>query len=176
MNFPWERYSHVEVRTQYEDPEHRISQADSFVLSKETVTEASWKMFVMDSGKTRFRYKIIYRAVDFRDVELPWMETDEERLTIRDPFPTKRTLEIVPLFDWTKVDGLSWTSRTRTRIMACSKSSLSNSTISLSRPGALSLHSRTQTGGRSDSKRRLFAKTERCPRFRSRIPSRDVLP
>lgn len=104
LNFPWERYSHVEVQLQYTDPERGIRQADSYLMKKEDVTETIWKMFVLNPALTRFRYKLIYRAVDHRDVEMPWIETDEERLTIRDPFPQKRTLEIVPVFDWTKVD------------------------------------------------------------------------
>ncbi|MBD2864934.1 hypothetical protein [Paenibacillus oceani] len=104
LNFPWERYSHIEVQLQYADPERGIRQADSYLLKKEDVTETIWKMFVLNPALTRFRYKLIYRAVDHRDVEMPWIETDEERLTIRDPFPQKRTLEIVPVFDWTKVD------------------------------------------------------------------------
>lgn len=104
LNFPWGRYSHVEVHTQYADPDRGIRQADSFVLKSEDAAETIWNMFVLDPTHTRFRYKLIYRAVNHRDVEMPWIETDEERLTIRDPFPLKRTLEIVPVFDWTKVD------------------------------------------------------------------------
>lgn len=104
LNFPWERYSHVEVRTQYADPAHGIRQTDTFLLKAEHATEAVWPMFVLDPDNTRFQYKRIYRAVDHRDVETPWLETDEELLTIRDPFPAKRTLEIVPVFDWTKID------------------------------------------------------------------------
>lgn len=104
LNFPWDRYSHVEVQLQYTDPEHGIRLADSYILKQEDTTETIWRMFVLNPALTRFRYKLIYRAVDHRDVEMPWVETDDERLTIRDPFPQKRTLEIVPVFDWTKVD------------------------------------------------------------------------
>lgn len=35
---------------------------------------------------------------------MPWMETDEERVTLRDPFPQKRSLVIVPSIDWSKVE------------------------------------------------------------------------
>ncbi|WP_127587747.1 hypothetical protein [Paenibacillus koleovorans] len=103
LNFPWDRYSHVDVQVQYMDEAHGIRLADSYVL-KADATEALWRMFVLNPERTRFRYKLIYRSVDHRDVESPWAESEEERLTIRDPFPQKRTLEIVPLFDWTKVD------------------------------------------------------------------------
>lgn len=104
LNFPWDRYSHVEIEMQNTDADHGIRQIDSFLLKQEGATEAVWKMFILDPEKTRFRFKLIYRAADHRDIEMPWAETDEERITIRDPFPTKRTLEIVPVFDWTKVD------------------------------------------------------------------------
>ncbi|RIE03604.1 hypothetical protein D3H35_10720 [Cohnella faecalis] len=145
------------------------------MLSKETVTEASWKMFVMDSGKTRFRYKIIYRAVDFRDVELPWMETDEERLTI--PILFRRSAR------WK-----SFRCSTGRRGPAFVDVSYEDPNNGVLEEQSFEFNDKSVATGRfvvalqdanrrqSDSKRRLFAKTERCPRFRSRIPSRDVLP
>jgi hypothetical protein len=103
LNFPWERYSHVEIQVQYSDAENGMQVADDFLLDKEH-TETTWKMFVRNPERTQFRYKVIYRAVNHKDVEHPWVETSDERLILRDPFPTKRTLEVVPVFNWTQVD------------------------------------------------------------------------
>lgn len=103
LNFPWERYTHVELQTEYQDPQSKVSQADSFLLDQAHL-ETTWKMFVRDPTKTTFRYKVIYRAADHQDVEKAWVDSDEERLILRDPFPTKRTLEIVPVMDWTQID------------------------------------------------------------------------
>jgi hypothetical protein len=103
LNIPWERYSHLEVQTEYSDLENGIRLSEDFLL-KEDTREATWKMFVRNPERTQFRYKVIYRAVDHKDVEKTWVESDEEQLVFRDPFPNKRTLEVVPLFDWTNVD------------------------------------------------------------------------
>ena len=103
LNFPWERYSHLEVQTEYSDPENGIRSAEDFLLDVGH-PGATWKMFVRDPDRTQFRYKVIYRAVDHKDVEMTWIESDEALLVFRDPFPTKRTLEIVPIFNWEKVD------------------------------------------------------------------------
>jgi hypothetical protein len=103
LSFPWDRYTHVEVQTRYEDAENRIKQGDSFILDKDH-PETLLRLFVRNPERTRFSYKVIYRGVNHRDVERPFTETDEERIVLRDPFPSARDLTIVPAFDWTKVD------------------------------------------------------------------------
>jgi hypothetical protein len=103
LNFPWDRYSHVEVMLRYKDEAHRINLEEDFLLDKQN-PEKTWKIFAQDSSKTSFLYKLIYRAVDNQDIEIPWAETDLERLVIRDPFPNKRTLQIVPNFNFNEVD------------------------------------------------------------------------
>ena len=103
LNFPWDRYSHVEVQTRYADPDNGIRQDDSFLLDKDHA-EQTWKMFIRDPDRTSFSYKLVHRGVDHRDLVGPWIETDEERIVLRDPFPAVRSLMIVPAFDWTQVD------------------------------------------------------------------------
>lgn len=103
LNFPWDRYSHVEIKTRYEDAANGIKQGDVFLLDKDH-PEATLKLFVRDPAKTTFAYRTIYRGVNHKDLERPFVETDEERIVLRDPFPTARELTIVPAFDWTKVD------------------------------------------------------------------------
>lgn len=105
LDFPWEMYSNVEVSLRYSDEENGINIDDHFLLNAEN-TEEIWKMFTLDPAKTTFSYKIIYRAVDHRDIEMPWTDTDEEKITIRDPFPKKRRLTLVPAVNWEEVKNI----------------------------------------------------------------------
>ncbi len=103
LNFPWNRYPAVEVQVRYTDETNKIAIDDNFLLDKNR-PEVTWKMFVLDANSQQFSYKIIYRAANHKDVTMPFIKTDEERITIRDPFPQKRTLVVVPNFAWDKVD------------------------------------------------------------------------
>jgi hypothetical protein len=103
LGFPWERYPHVEVQTRYVDEPNGIRVADDFLLDK-AHEERTWKMFVRNPERTAFQYKLIFRAADHKDLERPWVETGEERITIRDPHPHKRAIQVVPNFKWTEVD------------------------------------------------------------------------
>lgn len=105
LNFPFERYSHVEIQGAYDDPANGIQLRDTFLLDKDNASK-EWKLFTIDPALRRFRYKAIFRGVDHRDLEHPWVETDEESILIRDPFPPdkRRTLQIVPVFPWDQVD------------------------------------------------------------------------
>lgn len=103
LNFPWRQYPTLEVRTRYVDQASGINIADSFLLT-ERAPEALWKFFALDPARTGFQYKLVYRAANHKDIEMPWVETDEERVIARDPFPKKRTLDIAPSFNWAEVD------------------------------------------------------------------------
>jgi hypothetical protein len=104
INFPWDRYPKVEVELRYEDPDNKIQMQDNIILDQ-TTTEYVWKIFVLDPQKTRFSYRTILRAADLKDVELPWTETDEELVRLLDPYPSKRTLDIVTTSGmWTELD------------------------------------------------------------------------
>ncbi len=105
LDFPWETYSHIEVITKYEDLDNGINIDESFLLDSKK-TEAIWNLFTLDPKKTTFSYKLIYRAVDHRDLEMPWAETDNEKITIRDPFPNKRKISFVPAVNWTEVKNI----------------------------------------------------------------------
>ena len=102
LGFPWERYPHVEIQTQYVDQDNSINIEDSFLLDSDH-SEDRWKMFLLNPEQTRYQYKIIYRAADHKDIEKPWVTTDDERLLLRDPYPNKRTLLVVPTFNWNEV-------------------------------------------------------------------------
>lgn len=103
LSFPWERYPQVEVHLRYTDDRNRIKMDDVLLLTQ-AKPEHLWKIFVRDPQRTQFQYKLIYRAVDNRDVETAFVDTDEERVTIRDPRPNKRTLTVVPSLDWATVE------------------------------------------------------------------------
>ncbi|MDQ5870872.1 MAG: hypothetical protein M3547_01515 [Acidobacteriota bacterium] len=102
LSFPWNLYPHVEVQTQYRDEANGIRMADAFLLDEKN-PEKTWSMFVRDPRFNRFQYKVTYRAADQKDVAMPWVETDAEQIILRDPFPSKRTLVVVPVFAWTEV-------------------------------------------------------------------------
>lgn len=103
LSFPWDRYPVVEVRTRYLDEENNIRQEDSFLLN-EKEHEFTWNMFLINPQRQSFEYKLIYRAANFNDIEMPWVATSDERVIVRDPQPNKRTLAIVPNVRWTEVD------------------------------------------------------------------------
>lgn len=103
LAFPWERYTQIEVQLQYSDPINGIKIGDTYVLSQ-GASIAIWKFFVLNPAQTRYRYKVIYRSGTHKDVEMSWEDSNAEQITLRDPHPNKRTLEIVPALDWVKVD------------------------------------------------------------------------
>lgn len=103
LSFPWERYPQVEVHLKYSDDRNRIRMDDVLLLTQ-VQPDQVWKIFVRDPQRTQFQYKLIYRAADNRDVETAFIETDEERVTIRDPRPNKRTLTVVSSLDWATVE------------------------------------------------------------------------
>ncbi len=103
LNFPWEVYPTLEVQLRYEDAAQGIRILDSFLLNQQR-TEETWKLFVRDPNKTRFEYRLIYRAANLRDLETPWQTADGERLILRDPHPAKRTLQIIPSFNFNEVN------------------------------------------------------------------------
>jgi hypothetical protein len=102
-NFPWDRYPFVEIQTRDTDEDNAIRLTDTFMLDK-AHTEAQWKLFSRDPQRTSFQYKLIFRSSDRPDVEMPWVETADERIFISDPFPMKRTLEVIPGVDWKTVE------------------------------------------------------------------------
>jgi len=102
-SFPWKRYPIVEVQTRYIDEANAIRMTDTFLL-KEQQAEQRWKMFVIDPQRKHFEYKLVFRAANNKDITMPWIGTDEEQVMVRDPYPMKRTLQIVPSFSWDEVD------------------------------------------------------------------------
>ena len=103
FNFPWLRYPLVEVRTRYNDAENAIRLSDTFLL-RENTSEARWQRFMRDPNKSNFLYQVIYHAAAGSDVVGEWLTANEDQILLRDPFPKKRTLTVVPNFRWSEVD------------------------------------------------------------------------
>lgn len=93
LGFPWDRYSAVEVQTRYADEANHLKSVATFILQKDKA-EASWTLFVLDRTKTSFEYKVFFRAIDNRDTEMPWVETDQEQVTVRNPFPKQLKVDL----------------------------------------------------------------------------------
>jgi hypothetical protein len=102
IGFPWASYPSVEVQTRYSDPPAGIDLQETFML-KETQPAATWYLFSVAAGRPSFEYRITYRSADHRDVVTGWQRTDDEQVTIRDPFPVKRQLDVFPAMDWDEV-------------------------------------------------------------------------
>lgn len=103
LSFPWDRYPQVEVHLKYTDEKNGIRMDDNFLVDQ-THSDQTWKMFVRDPQQTQFQYKLIYRAADNRDIETAFTDATDERITLRDPRPNKRSLSVVPSLDWNLVD------------------------------------------------------------------------
>lgn len=103
VNFPFDAYPMVEAHVRYQDEVSGLDEKDIFQLTKEK-QDATWRMFILDTRKRDFSYRLVYRAADNRDVDTGWKTTDEEQITVRDPFPRKRTLDVVANVDWNQVD------------------------------------------------------------------------
>jgi hypothetical protein len=103
LSFPWDRYPQVEVHLKYTDEQNGIRMDDTLLLDQ-AHSDQTWKMFVRDPKQTTFQYKLIYRAADNRDVVTIFNDNDDERITIRDPRPNKRSLTVVSNLDWNLVE------------------------------------------------------------------------
>jgi hypothetical protein len=63
-----------------------------------------WRVFILDPRKKKVQYKLTYRAANHKDVVTPWIESDDEQIIIRDPYPNKRTLSIAQALNWAQVE------------------------------------------------------------------------
>jgi hypothetical protein len=103
-NFPWDRYTSVEVHLRYSDPAHEIKQENMIRLTKDQ-TDAVWKLFQLDHALDTYEIRLVYRALDNHDIDQGWSPSSEPQITVRNPFPTQRVLEIVPALAWSEVQA-----------------------------------------------------------------------
>jgi hypothetical protein len=100
--FPWDKYTSVEVMVRYIDKPKQINLEESFILRKDK-PEIPWKRFRLDRILDTFEYKVIYRGADSHDRETTWISTAQERLTISNPTPRRRTVTVVPAVSWSLI-------------------------------------------------------------------------
>jgi hypothetical protein len=103
--FPWARYPLVEAHLRYHDAARALHQQQVFLLTKEKPDD-TWPLFVLQRGDVPISYRLIYRAADNRDYTTPWTSTLDQQVIVRDPFPQKRTVTVVPAVDWNIVDQI----------------------------------------------------------------------
>ncbi len=101
-NYPWDRYSSVDVHLRYRDPANKINQNDLVRLTRESPA-GQWKMFVLDPARSGYQVRIVHHAVSGPDKVVDWTDSDEPQVAVRNPFPTRRSLQIVPNVDWSQV-------------------------------------------------------------------------
>jgi hypothetical protein len=103
---PWDRWSSLEVSLRYADPEHDVHQQSTVELSA-AVPGWNYVQFVMAGASAAFDYRVRFLGANGRqDYLQDWTTTDEGEVRIRDPFPAKRTISVIPQVDWTQVDRM----------------------------------------------------------------------
>jgi hypothetical protein len=53
-------------------------------------------MFILDRNNVDYEVKTVYRAIDNRDFTRDFAFTSEDEVTIRNPFPTQRVVDVTP--------------------------------------------------------------------------------
>jgi hypothetical protein len=100
---PWDRYPSVEVACRYDDDANGVHDQASAVLNSSN-TDVNWPLFLIDATKRSFSYQLIYTTAAGGTTKTPWLTTDDGKVDIADPFPTKSTLMVLPAVDWSAVD------------------------------------------------------------------------
>ncbi|MBC7739811.1 MAG: hypothetical protein H7245_21960 [Candidatus Saccharibacteria bacterium] len=100
---PWDTYPQVEVHLRYSDPANNLAETEVLRLDKVT-QQGTWAMFVLDTTKRSFDYKLIYRAANHMDHETQWQTEDDGTVTVSDPFPRKRQVTIIAALTWADID------------------------------------------------------------------------
>jgi hypothetical protein len=100
FGLPWDRYPSVEVECQYVDAANAINQQPSAILSSQN-TEVNWALFLMDSTRRSFNYRLTFALASGGTSKSDWVTTNDATINISDPFPAKITLTILAALDWT---------------------------------------------------------------------------
>ena len=103
-NLPWDRYPSVEVHLRHRDEAHGIDEQHLVRLTVDDV-DAVWPMFVVDRADTAYEVRTVMRAADNNDVDSGRRRTDDQQVTVRNPFRA-RVLEVVPNLSWDEVQDV----------------------------------------------------------------------
>jgi hypothetical protein len=103
LGVPWAHYPAVDVDCRYSDDANAIHQEASFRLTEASPSQR-FRIFARDPSQRSFDYRITYRGADSKDLAQPWVTPDNEQVQVRDPYPSKRQLTVVPQLDWNTID------------------------------------------------------------------------
>lgn len=98
-NFPWDRYSSVEIHLRYRDDANGIDLNDSLLVTQAAPRHV-WRRFRMDEGLDSFEIQRVFHGTDNANRTLPWTAINQELVLVTDPMPQKRTVTIVPNVMW----------------------------------------------------------------------------
>jgi hypothetical protein len=100
FGFPWDRYPSVEVECRYVDKANGINLQPSAVLTSSN-QEVDWSLFMCDTSARSFDYQLTYSLAAGGTTVTPWTMTNDGKIDVVDPFPTKITLTVLAALDWT---------------------------------------------------------------------------
>jgi hypothetical protein len=102
-SLPWDRYPSVEFAGRYDDDDSKVHLQASAVLTSQA-NELTWPLFMSNPAKRSFSYRLAYTLASGGVSTTPWLTTDDGKIDIVDPFPSKSTLMVIPALDWTAVN------------------------------------------------------------------------
>jgi hypothetical protein len=102
--YPFDRYPTAEVHLRHKTAAGRESTA--VMQFRKSSTEQVWQVFQKAGDPKTIDYRVVHRALSNRDIDTGFHATDDEEVVVRDPFPSKRTVQFVPAVDWNKVERI----------------------------------------------------------------------
>lgn len=99
---PFDDYPVVEVHTSFQDVTNKLRQRESYRLDAEN-PKARLDLFYIDPETRSFDVRVVYHAKKKQDIELPLFKQVDELLSLDDPFPNKRKIQVRPLVSWRDV-------------------------------------------------------------------------
>ena len=99
FGFPWDRYPSVEVECRYVDKTNGINLNPSAIMNNQN-QEVDWSLFTCDPTARSFDYRLTYSLAAGGTTVTPWTTTDEAKIDVLDPFPTKISLTVLAALDW----------------------------------------------------------------------------
>ena len=99
FGLPFDRYPSVEVECRYIDAANGIHLQPSAVLNSAT-PQVNWPLFMVNPSLRSFDYRLTYTLAAGGTSIGAWVTTDDGKIDIWDPFPTKISLNIVAALNW----------------------------------------------------------------------------
>ncbi|MBA3812101.1 MAG: hypothetical protein H0X27_10775 [Caulobacteraceae bacterium] len=98
-NLPWDRYPNVEVEARYDDPVDGLRQQASAMLTQ-AAPDITWPVFMRDRTRRGFEYRLTHALATGGVHQTAWILSDDGKIDISDPFPTKVELIVTVAVDW----------------------------------------------------------------------------